>query len=319
MIITFGISSRTCCSSSVFKSQVFLNAFVRSCFSSCIAHSSSRTSRPAADRIPSSKPFTIAWVSTTAPREVFITMAPRLSFVMFLVLSMCFVSLVNGTWNVMMSDSFRSLSKVVYVKPHSFALAMSGWQSKARTFIPNPLLAMCATALPIFPVPTTPRVLPFRSMPIRPLSSKFPLLVLSTLSIIFLVKASISANVCSATAVSPYPGTLHTVIFLFLQVFRSIWSYPVLIVLTSFTFGIWFRSFLSIGECTNGARMSAFFAVVIPFASRLSTNTSLCFLPSLALMYFFSHGSSSANAIVVINAELGEKVFKFCAGMAQSS
>ena len=65
--------------------------------------------------------------------------------------------------------------------------------------------------VPMRPTPMMPMVFPLRSVPQSPVRSKFPLRVRSTEGMMFRVSARRSANACSATVLSPYAGTLETI------------------------------------------------------------------------------------------------------------
>ncbi len=82
------------------------------------------------------------------------------------------VSGVSGQCRVIKSDSAKISAKSVYRAVFG-RFSVSGNGSNANTRHPN-AASKFATIMPIFPVPITPAVVPFRSKPSNPSSEKFP-------------------------------------------------------------------------------------------------------------------------------------------------
>jgi len=92
--------------------------------------------------------------------------------------------------------------------------------STPTTFIPSARPSL-TTFSPILPTPTTPKVLPNRSIPVNPSGLNSPSSTDWWAGIIFLVIAIIRAIAYSATVRDPYSGTFFTTIDLFMHSSQS--------------------------------------------------------------------------------------------------
>ena len=185
------------------------------------------TSTAAPARWPECSASARAASSTIPPRATLRTIAPGFVASSWALPMSPRVCDVSGVWTVMTSARCRSSVMPTRRAPASDACSSVRYGSLARTRISQPT-ARRATALPIFPSPTMPSVLPRSSVPVKRERSHSPALTDASASGTWRTRASSRAIVCSAAAMVLPVGELTIITPARVAASTSIRSIPTL-------------------------------------------------------------------------------------------